>query len=540
MKKTLLSALGLALLLPAGAAAQSAVDANTITPTQLRGTARFISMGGAFTSLGGDISSMTQNPAGLGIYRKSDVGLTFDVSIRNYKTDTDQGSYKENQTKAFFDNFGYVGVIGLNGAMNSLSWGVSYNRLNAFDRRFRGYNMPTETSLSNYIASYTQGVNSSEMLFDDDKNYNPFLDSSNDWLSILAYNSMIINNTGSNTEYAGLFQNGTIADALYDVRETGHTDEYNIDFAGNFNDVVFWGLGVGIIDMEYTRQTNYSESMSDAYIYYTPDKDKDPGYMTTGNAGFDLYNIKRTTGTGANIKFGLIVRPIEALRLGFAIHTPTWLHLTNQGYGEINGRFTEKGAQKPFETSEYTDNFNYDWRLNSPWRFMIGASTVIGSKAILSVDYERVAYSDMKMKYQQYGTWGNNFVEDKLGNEDIKSYYKAANIVRVGAEYRITPSFSVRAGYNYQTSNMRDAAANDRTEIYTAGTDPSYSFDKDTQNICLGLGYRYKGWYIDLAYQHTNIKSTFHAYTPFAGLKTPQADRSDSYNNIVISTGIRF
>lgn len=535
MKQTLLTALGLALLLPAGAAAQSAIDAYNITPTQLRGTARFVSMGGAFTSLGGDLSSMTQNPAGIGLYRKSDVGLTFDVSIRNYKTDTDQGSYKDSQTKAFFDNFGYVGVIGLNGAMNTLSWGVSYNRLNAFDRRFSGYNMPTETSLSNYIASYTQGVNSTEMLFDKDKNYNPYLDSNNDWLSILAYNSMVINNTGSNTEYAGLYQNGTIGDAMYDVRETGHTDEYNIDFAGNFNDVVFWGLGVGIIDMEYTRQTNYSESMSGALVY-----NEHTDALTTGNAGFGLYNIKRTTGTGANIKFGLIVRPIEALRLGFAIHTPTWLHLTNQGYGEMTGRFTPDGSQTPNETSEYTDDFDYDWRLNSPWRFMIGASTVIGSKAILSVDYERVAYADMKMKYQQYGTWGNNFVEDKQGNDDIKSYYKASNIVRVGAEYRITPSFSVRAGYNYQTSNMRDAAADNRTEIYTAGTDPSYSFDKDTQNICLGLGYRYKGWYIDLAYQHTNIKSTFHAYTPFAGLKTPQADRSDSYNNIVLSTGFRF
>lgn len=287
--------------------------------------------------------------------------------------------------------------------------------------------------------------------------------------------------------------------------------------------------------MEYTRQVDYSESMSGGLIYNTH-----TDALTTGNAGFALSNIKRTTGTGANIKFGLIVRPIEALRLGFAIHTPTWLHLTQQGYATLDGRFTPDGSQTPNETSEYTDDFNYDWRLNSPWRFMIGASTVIGSKAILSIDYERVAYSDMKMKYQAYDNWGNNFVEDKQGNEDIKSYYKAANIIRVGAEYRITPSFSVRAGYNYQSSNMRDAAADNRAEIYTAGTDPSYSFDKDTQNICFGLGYRYKGWYIDLAYQHTSIKSTFHAYTPFSGLKTPQADRSDNYNNIVLSTGFRF
>ena len=536
MKQTILTAIGLALLLPAGAAAQSAVDAYNITPTQLRGTARFVSMGGAFTSLGGDLSSLSQNPAGIGIYRKSDVGLTFDISFRGYKTDTDQGSYKENQTKGFFDNFGYVGVIPLSGAMNSLSWGVSYNRANAFDRRFHGYNMPTETSLSNYVASFTQGVNSTGMLFDDSKKYNPYLDSNNDWLSILAYNSMIINNTTSDTEYAGLYQNGTVGDAMYDVREWGYTDEYNIDFAGNFNDVVFWGLGVGIVDMEYNRDVNYSESMSGALIY-----DNKTNALTTGNAGSNLYNAKRTSGTGANIKFGMIVRPVEALRLGFAIHTPTWLHLQHQGYGKIDANYTPDGTQDTNPTSEYTDNYDYDSRLNSPWRFMVGASTVIGSKAIVSIDYERVAYADMKMKYQDYSSsWGSNFVEDKAGNEDIKSYFKAANIIRVGAEYRITPSFSVRAGYNYQTSNVRDAAKDNRTEIYTAGTDPSYSFNNDTQNISFGLGYRYQAWYIDLAYQHTNTKSTFHAYTPFAGLRTPQADRSDSYNNIVISTGFRF
>lgn len=534
MNKTILSALGIALLLPAGAMAQSAIDAANITPTQLRGTARFVAMGGAFTSLGGDLSSMAQNPAGIGIYRKSDVGLTFDVSFRSYKTSTDYGSYKQNHTKAFFDNFGYVGVVPLSGAMSSFSWGVSYNRLNSFDRRFNGYNRPTGTSLSNYIASYTNGVNSSEMLFNKDQNYNPYLDSSVDWLSILAYNSELISNTNSNTDYAGLFQNGTEGDAMYDVREWGYTDEYNIDFAGNVSDILFWGFGIGVVDMAYHRETNYSESMAGAYIY-----NNNTNGFSNGNAGFNLYNYKRTTGTGANLKFGLIVRPIEELRIGLAVHTPTWLHLTQQGYGEVDANFTPDGTQDTHSTSEYTDDFDYDWRLNTPWRIMVGASTVIAGQAILSIDYERVAYNDMKMKYQSYNdSWGGSFVEDKEGNADIKSYYKASDIIRIGAEYRVTPSFSVRAGYNMQKSNSREDV-NSR-EIYTAGTDPSYSFDKNTQNICFGVGYRYKGWYIDLAYQHTNSKSTFHAYTPFAGLKTPSASRSDNYNNIVVSTGIRF
>ena len=230
--------------------------------------------------------------------------------------------------------------------MSNLSWGVSYNRINSFERRFNGYNTSTETSLSNYIASYTQGVNSSELLFGHDSNgninYNPYLDSDNDWLSILAYNSMMINNPlSSNTEYAGLYQNGTVGDAMYEVRESGFTDEYNIDFAGNFNDVVFWGLGVGIVDMEYNRQTNYSESMSGALVY-----NEGTDMLASGNAGFNLYNIKRTTGTGANIKFGLIVRPIEALRIGVAVHTPTWLRLSHQGYGEVDANYTPDKSQK--------------------------------------------------------------------------------------------------------------------------------------------------------------------------------------------------
>lgn len=534
MKKTLIAALALAAASTGNIAAQSAVDAYNITPVQLRGTARFVAMGGAFTSLGGDLSSLTQNPAGVGIYRKSDVGFTFDVSMRGYNTTTGEGSYKENQTVCKFDNFGYVGVVKLDGPMSNFNWGVSYNRLNVFDRRFRGYNRPTDTSLSNYIAAYTQGVNSSDFLFEQGK-YNPYLDSNHDWLSILAYNSGLISNTTGDTSYAGLFQNGTEGDAMYNVREWGFTDEYDIDFAGNVNEVVFWGLGVGIVDTEYNRETNYSESMADALVYNDQTRN-----LATGNAGFNLHNVKRTRGTGANIKLGVIVRPIDAIRIGLAVHTPTWLNLSHQGYGEIDANYTPNGYTQAQNYNEYTDDYDYDSRLNTPWRFMLGASAVIGSKAIVSLDYERVAYPDMKMKYQSYGTWGNNYVEDEAGNADIKDYYKAANIVRAGVEYRLDPSWSLRAGYNYQTSNVRNSAASDRAEIYTAGTDPSYSFNKDTQNLCLGIGYRYQYFYLDLAYQHTNQKSTFHAYTPFAGLKTPQADRSDNYNNIVVTAGFRF
>lgn len=486
MKQTLLTALGLALLLPAGAAAQSAVDAYNITPTQQRGTARFISMGGAFTSLGGDISSMTQNPAGLGIYRKSDIGLTFDVSIRNYKTDTNYGSIKENQTKAIFDNIGYVGVISLSGAMSNLSWGVSYNRINSFERRFNGYNTSTETSLSNYIASYTQGVNSSELLFGHDSNgninYNPYLDSDNDWLSILAYNSYMINPTS--TGYQGLSNRSTVGDAESIVQERGYVDEYNIDFGGNVSDVFMWGIGFGITDLSYSSTTFYSESMSNATIASNEG-------LVKGDAGVWLDNWRAISGTGFNMKFGVIVKPIDMLRIGAAIHTPTWYSISNNAYAESQYSYlnpaAEEGNGNPLQGSEYTEDLYYNFHMNSPWKFMVGAAAVIGNSAIVSVDYERQAYNDIKVSSQN--GWGSYASNDPV-NDDIKNYFKAADIIRIGAEFRVTPRFSLRAGYNYSTSTAKSEVLDGDVEVYTAGMNPAYTLNRDAFSISVGLGYR--------------------------------------------------
>ncbi len=538
-------AVALALGCSAAATAQSAIDAYNITPTQLRGSARFVGMGGAFTSLGSDISCMTQNPAGLGLYRHSDIGLTFDISMRSYKGQTPAQTSSNSETLVKFDNFGYVGVINLNGALRSFQWGVSYNRLADVDRLTSGYNRPTGTSLSNYIASYTNGVNSGSLLEDD--GYDPYFDSGNDWLSILAYNSFMINNPGSSQEnYAGLYQNGTSGDALYNVRERGYTDEYNIDFAGNVSDIVFWGLGVGIVDMNYTRESNYSESMDNALVY-----NHQTQALSSGKANFDLYNWQQISGSGANLKFGVIVRPVEMLRLGFAVHTPTWLRLNHATYGDTGYEYLADDAvgDRPTNSGDFSTPTNeYDSRLTTPWRFMVGASLVIGPKAILSLDYERVAYNDMKLKQQSnFGgdyNYGGGFVENTYANEDVKNYFRAANIIRVGAEYRINSNWSVRAGYNYKSSNVRKEAMSGDMYISTAGTDPSYRFDNDTHNITLGIGYRYKSWYADLAYQHTTQNATFSAYTPFSTGNewhySPSAKITDKHNNIVISTGFRF
>lgn len=534
MKTRYILALTAAAVISGQAMAQSAVDAYNLTSTELRGTARFVGMGGAFTSLGGDLSTLGQNPAGIGIYRRNEIGATLDISIRNYKTTASQSALSDSETKCMFDNVGYIGSIAMPGAMKTFNWGVSYSRVNSFDRISQGYMRPTGTSLSNYIASYTNGVPSSDLLLT--KDFNPYADTNEDWLSILAYNSYMISNVGNDTEYAGLFQNGTDGDAEYYNHEWGYTDEYNIDFGGNISDIVYWGLAVGIIDMQYSRQTVYNESMADAAVY-----DQRTDAITDGSAYFNLVNEQYINGTGANLKVGLILRPIDELRIGVAVHTPTWMHLTHGGVGDVTDyNYTPNGSQNTLSGDSYTDNFDFSSRLTTPWRLMFGASTVVGGRAILSADYEYLAYNDMKMKQQNYGNYGSSFVDNTYANEDIKNYYRGANIIRIGAEYRVTPGFSVRAGYNYQQSAVKQDAADGAMTIYTSGTNPSYTFNKDTQSISLGLGYRYKAWYIDATYQHVHRAATFHAYTNFNGAIAPTAKVSNNFNNIIISTGLKF
>ncbi len=536
MKKILTSAIvGLAC---STAFAQSTVDAYSLSQSDMRGTARFMSMGGAFTALGGDLSTLGQNPAGVAVYRGSEIGGTLDLNFRSYNTSTANGTSKDNQTKLFVNNFGYVGTAYIGSGLRSISWGASYGRVASFDRIVNGYNMPTSGSLTNYIASFSGGQSASDMTFDDSSNYNPYFDSNCDWFSILAYTTGLINpRPGSPNQYMGLYQNGTVGDAEYSLRERGYIDQYNFDLGGNVNDVVYWGIGLGVTDLSYTREAYYSESMEGARIP-TPGGSS----TTTGNAGFNLYNTKHIVGSGWNFKAGVIVKPIQSLRLGFAVHTPTYYNLTHGYDASVDYSYFDpnraESENNPMAGDDHTEWASFDSRLRTPWRIMVGAAVVIGNQAIVSVDYERQAYNAMSVKYQ-YGY--NQFADDDNVNTNIKDIFRGSNIVRLGLEYRLTPQWSLRAGYSAQSSNVKQVAADGNVEVLTSGTDPSLTLDtKLTQYVSLGVGYKYKGWYFDAAYVHKNREGKYQAYTNWDGNVAPSASIKEDINSAVISIGYKF
>ena len=88
----------------APAATGDAYMAGQLATEDLNGTARYVGMGGAMDALGADISTIATNPAGIGLFRKSQVSGSFGLNSQvDGKTFAD-GS----KTNASFDQIGFV------------------------------------------------------------------------------------------------------------------------------------------------------------------------------------------------------------------------------------------------------------------------------------------------------------------------------------------------------------------------------------------------------------------------------------------------
>lgn len=459
----------------------------------------------------------------------------------------------DNMTKFRVNNFGYIGAISTGSdVIPFVNFGASYSRTKSFDRRFRGHNNNLPNSYSNYIAGVTSANGDyagwpQADLSQNIENYDPYTDSWAPWMSILSYNSYIINPVPGTAEdaarYQGMWQNGTSGNSDMSMEEKGYVDEYNINFGGNVMNTLYWGLGFGITDINYTANSFYDEELENASIPNTTATE-----LLNGKAYTSLDSWKHITGTGFNFKLGVIVKPINELRLGLAVHTPTYYDLTQQSWARMNYSFNA-GPTENFSGSADTNNgYNYqiDWKLRTPWRLIASAAGVIGGQGIISVDYEYRPYQNMAIRNANGDPFTYSGSNHDYLKGDIESYYQSSNIIRLGLEYRLTPAWSLRAGMNYESSPSTSYARSADADIYTegpqdCGTMPAYTMDKATTYLTCGIGYRYQSFYIDGAYVYKNQKSEYRPYTPndFNGVPT-MTEVTNSNSQIVLSMGFRF
>ncbi|MCM1290631.1 MAG: outer membrane protein transport protein [Prevotella sp.] len=537
MKKSLLIASSL-LLMPGLLKAQSAFDGYKIAENDLKGTARFMSMAGSFGALGGDLSTLSQNPGGIGVYRSSELGFTLDLDIQNVTSKSLGSSTSQDQTKFLLNNIGGVATFRMNSTTcPNINIGFTYNKAVSFNRAYKGTIPTLHNSLSNYIAGVTEMYGPSLSGIQSGTAYDPYTNSAIPWISILGYDSYLISPVGdeSRPDWVGQWSDGTSGSGNFVTSEKGSVDEYNISFGGNFGNVVSWGMTFGIMDINYTSETRWAESLDNAWVSNPSDQ-----IMQT-RANWNLYNYYNLSGSGFNYKLGFIVKPIQELRLGFAFHTPTWYSLDQYFYGEVNYDYNNGIRPGYASTNNGYDGYS-DFNFRTPWHLIFSAAGVIGNNLIVSANYEWEPTHAIHFKdpYSDGYFDSDSYYETNL---DAKDYFRSTNIFSIGAEYRVTPQFSVRAGYRYVSSPTKPELTENKLNVYTAGTRPQYQLDDATNYITFGLGYKYQKFYADLAYVYKHKKASYHAYTPDPSeptIPSPQADLSLNNNQIVLSLGFKF
>lgn len=511
---------------------QAVMDALPNISNELKGTARYASMGGAFGALGGDLSSIAQNPAGIGVYRSSEITVT---PTFNFYDNCVTTPTKQNRNNDFYftgDNMGVVGVINFRqGILRNLNFGFAYNNVVTFNNSYRADWNNIGSSLTNLIASKTTNYNYTPQMLAETSQYNPY-DTSLSWLSVLGYNTNLIHAV-SDGNFQGIFGSATSGSAALSNYTSGSIDEYDFNISGNILDALYWGVTVNVNSITYNIESYYAENLFDANVSDNRVNNRQT-YRTNGR--FELQNLLHTSGYGAGVKVGLIWRVANFLRLGAAFHSPTFYDMSDTYSAAVDYRFENVNGKvlsgDKNKVENQTDLGTYSYSFATPWRLMGSAAFVLGKIAILSCDYEYTATADM-----YYSSMHGDY---STSNLSIDQATQGIHTIRVGGECRITPQFSARVGYAYETSPIKPEYYNgEYTPTIVDGTLVQYQVPGDVHNITCGLGYRINNISIDAAYVHRMQK---YSLFPFegAGSSFVPSIMDTHLNTVKVTVGYRF
>lgn len=455
---------------------QGEVEALKFSRNELYGTARSMSMGNAFGALGGDLAGVAINPAGIAVYRSSEVVGTFGLLQNASKA----SGIRREVNNFDMHNMGFVGYFPLrNDVIPMINFGFSYNRQKSFNNNI-GAKGEAKNTMIDYIVDRTNRANNNQgidpqLLQIGDNLPNPFL--TQPWLSVLGYNSKLIYPKGH--RYYGLDTKGEIAEQEIVSKENGYTDNYDFTIGTSINNVLNIGMALNISSIRHYAYSDFYEDFK--------------------KGGYVLNNEISTNGAGVGAKWGVIYRPVNSIRLGLTYHTPIWYSLSETYQASIEdnvGAYAEAGYKKgTTNSSKFTNYYN----LKTPGKWVLSGAAVLGSRFILSADYERMNYKEMKLSVpSDYSDKG--WYDDE--NNYIKTDFRAASTVRLGMEYRFSQQFSLRLGYAFVENpyDVQFAKAGDASVAASHRSNTIYRIEGDTNYLTGGMGYRFnRNFYLDWA-----------------------------------------
>jgi hypothetical protein len=507
MKKVLISST--IVLLSVAVCAQVPEDALKYSWQPTNGTARIAAIGGAMGSLGGDISSTFINPAGIAFYKTSDFVISPGLSFLKNKSNF-RGTKSSEKENAF--NLGTSGIVG--GWSSDGKWSSKAISL-AVTRSANFKNNIYYTGKNDFSSGAEQYAAEAAM-----SGYN--LDTIPDVTSLSFGTRMAVwNFLVDATTIPGRPGEEVISLAMWDVLKgtgpflvnqtnnietTGGITDIALAFAANNSDKFYLGGSLGFSIVKYGKHSVFREE--DA----TGDTDNN----------FDFYELTEdfsTKGAGINAKLGMIFKPAEFIRLGLAVHSPTWYSLEDK-YSANMAVNLDKYRTNPVTTSVSTgqliggENPTYKYELVTPWKFMISGSYVLREiedvtkqKGFITADIEYATYNSNK--YRNAEDYEDDGYYDGV-NTAIKDYYKGALNFRLGGELKFT-TLMTRLGFAYYGDPYKDKELKGH-KMYVSG----------------GIGYRHAGMFIDLTYIHSLQKDVNFPYR--------LSDKANTFANIKSSS----
>ncbi|MBL0095451.1 MAG: outer membrane protein transport protein [Bacteroidetes bacterium] len=483
-------------LISATAHAQTDADILRFSMLNYGSTARSLGMGNSFGALGADFSTLAINPAGIALYRKSEFSVSPLFSNRNINSEYIKNNTSDNYFKFAFGNLGMVWAGSRDkesSPWKGFAFGIGYNKTNDFSSRYIAEAGNAKNSLLDNYMEQLNGVDP-----DDIPSFYPF-DIDLAWQTYLLDT---IDDAGTPYYYSALPFAGALQRKTVETR--GGQGEWDFTFGGNYEDMFFFGLTLGVTTLRYFEESTWEES---------DDQDTIPFFES-----YQYNQTLETSGSGINIKAGFIFKPADAFRLGLAIHSPTWHSLVDE-YSTSIKTDLEDGVIRDYTGPVFVP---FDYNITTPFRVITSMGIIIGKQMAFNVDYEFLDYSQGRIR-----PVNKSFSSDFTPvNKAMRSKYTASHNLRAGLEWRFE-QLRFRAGGYYSTSPFESALrVSEKTDLSRYG-------------ITGGLGFREKKYYVDLAYAWSKSGSYLLPYS-LNNQTTEGITFSQTDNRVLITVGFLF
>lgn len=407
------------------------------------------------------MSAVFQNPAAIGVYRFSEISLTPAVEINRIDANINQNQRTGTQDRFVMGNLGFVLVNETkNPFWRSFNVGIAHTRINSFNDELNiGSEVPYLQSL---VFDFVQEANGNPPNF------------LSDFGARLAYDTFVIDNGGGDgTEYSGFYIGGDILEQTQVSNRAGRITETSLTFGGNYEDKLFIGGSLNIQSLFLNSEVTTSERFVRS--------DFPPPAETALMTSYALRDRLETEGIGVNLRLGAIYRLNDYVRVGGSIQTPTTFALSDNFSTRMVSNWINN--PEPRYTSEALGFFDY--RVRTPWRYMVSAAGFLGTKGFISAQYEYANFS--RGKLLETNRRGSN-ADFSFANDLIAREFAAVHTIRAGAELRANKNLFFRAGFAYFTYPIPGNEA----------LVPDARLDRSQYSG--GMGYRNAAWSLDLAY----------------------------------------